>query len=233
MRLRGGDSGRRVVSLTSLELPDLVFAFTGEIFFGERIGLIGPNGSGKTHLVRLLAGDQSTGAVEHSGVVKLGARVEPGLFTQINNSPEFEGRTTIEPVMDRHGNHERAMRALARYGLAGHERQLYDTLSGGQKARLEILCLELDGHNLLLLDEPTDNLDIDSAIALEQALEAFEGTVVAVSHDRAFLSTLARYWMLNHDGFAWSLPDWETGLQAVSQPDAIDKIKLAKQLTDD
>ncbi len=233
MRLRGGDSGRRVVSLASLELPDLLFAFTGEIFFGERVGLVGPNGSGKTHLLRLLAGEPHSVGVDHDGVLKLGARVEPGLFTQINNNPEFEGRSTIEPVLEREGNHERAMRALSRYGLAGHERQPYETLSGGQKARLEILCLELDGHNLLLLDEPTDNLDIDSAVALESALEGFEGTVVAVSHDRAFLSTFDRYWMLDHDGMAWALPDWATGLQAVTNPEAVARIKFAKQLTDD
>ena len=61
------------------------------------------------------------------------------------------------------------MRALARYRLQDAVRRSYDTLSGGQKARLEILCLELEGHNLLLLDEPTDNLDIDSAEALESA----------------------------------------------------------------
>ena len=67
------------------------------------------------------------------------------------------------------------MRALARYGLQDAARRTYDTLSGGQKARLEILCLELEGHNLLLLDEPTDNLDIDSSEALESALDGVRG----------------------------------------------------------
>ena len=79
------------------------------------------------------------------------------------------------------------MNALARYGLQDAARRTPETLSGGQRARLEILCLEVEGHNLLLLDEPTDNLDIDSSEALEHALDGFEGTVVAVSHDRAFL----------------------------------------------
>ena len=236
MRLRGGDSGRRVVSLQSVELPDLVFPFTDEVFFDERLGLIGPNGSGKTHLLRLMAGHGSENSVEHTGVVKLGARVEPGLFTQVNDNPEFVGKTVMEPVMARLGNHEKAMQALARYGLAaavaGVNAQSYDTLSGGQKARLEILCLELDGHNLLLLDEPTDNLDIDSAEALESALNTFEGTVIAVSHDRAFLSQFDRFWMVGHDGFVHAIPDWETAAKVVTAPDTVEQTKLAKLLTE-
>jgi DNA-binding CsgD family transcriptional regulator len=92
-----------------------------------------------------------------------------------------------------------AMGALARYGLAEAARRSYDVLSGGEKARLEVLVLELEGHNLLLLDEPTDNLDIESSDALERALSTFEGTVVAVSHDRAFLRTMDRFLMVLHD----------------------------------
>ena len=99
------------------------------------------------------------------------------------------------------------MQALARYGLAEARSRSYETLSGGQKARLEILCLEAEGHNLLLLDEPTDNLDIDSSEALERALDGFEGTVVAVSHDRTFLRRLDRFLRLDHDGTVTALAD--------------------------
>ena len=123
------------------------------------------------------------------------------------------------------------MGALARYGLADAARRSYDVLSGGQKARLEILCLELEGHNLLLLDEPTDNLDIDSSEALEAALEGFEGTVVAVSHDRAFLSRLDRFLMVLHDGTVLALPDYESALAALLDPAAAGDVRLAKTLT--
>jgi ATPase subunit of ABC transporter with duplicated ATPase domains len=123
------------------------------------------------------------------------------------------------------------MRALARYGLQDAARRSTDTLSGGQKARLEILCLELEGHNLLLLDEPTDNLDIDSSEALEAALDGFVGTVVAVSHDRAFLRRLDRFFLLAHDGAVFALPDADSALEALAAPEAAGSVRLAKPLT--
>ena len=103
-------------------------------------------------------------------------------------------------------------------------------MSGGQKARLEVLCLELEGHNLLLLDEPTDNLDIDSSEALEAALESFVGTVVAVSHDRAFLRRLDRFLLLAHDGAVYALPDTESALAALAAPGEVAGARLAKRL---
>jgi ATPase subunit of ABC transporter with duplicated ATPase domains len=123
------------------------------------------------------------------------------------------------------------MKALGRYGLAGASRQDFDTLSGGQKARLEILRLELEGHNVLLLDEPTDNLDIDSSEALEGALDSFQGTVIAVSHDRAFLAKLDHFIMINDDGDVFSLPDYEVAMAALSSPATTGKLRLAKKLT--
>ena len=212
VRLRGGDSARRVLDLRGLTIDGLVRPFSEEIHFGERVGVIGPNGSGKTRLIRLLAGE----AIVHDGELVVGPRVSPGLFTQLNARPDFARRRLLEIVVERLKAMEAAMRALARYGLAGAANRAYETLSGGEKARLEILCLEAEGHNLLLLDEPTDNLDIDSSEALESALEGFEGTVVAVSHDRAFLRRLDRFFMLEQDGTVTVLPDAGRALEALA-----------------
>ena len=226
VRLRGADSARRVLDLRGVGVPELVRPFSDEVHFGERIGIVGPNGGGKTHLMRMLNGDEPPAI----GEVVVGPRVSTGLFTQLNARTDFAGRGVLEVVEERLGALQPSMSALARYGLQGAANRTYDTLSGGQKARLEILCLELEGHNLLLLDEPTDNLDIDSSEALEQALDGFEGTVVAVSHDRAFLRRLDRFLMVLHDGTVLSLPDVDTALEALNDPVDARSIRLAKAL---
>jgi ATPase subunit of ABC transporter with duplicated ATPase domains len=226
VRIRGADSARRVLDLREVGIDGLVWPFSDEVHLGERVGVIGPNGGGKTHLMRLLAGEE----VPHDGRVDVGNRVSAGFFTQLNAREGFDGRGVLDIVVERLGAMERAMGALARYGLADAARRSFDTLSGGQKARLEILCLELEGHNLLLLDEPTDNLDIESSMALETALEGFEGTVVAVSHDRAFLRRLDRYLMILHDGSVLGLPDFDSALTALLDPARAAEVRLAKVL---
>ena len=230
VRLRGADSARRVVQLVDVTVNDLFLPFSDEVYFGERVGLVGPNGTGKTHLLGALAGTLHDPA-GLSGTVSFGPRTSVGMFTQVNDRPEFRGRTCMDIVRQRIYDEEQAMKALARYGLAPNSRQEHQTLSGGQKARLEILCLELDGHNVLLLDEPTDNLDIESSEALEQALDGFQGTVVAVSHDRTFLATLDRFVMITDDGEVFSLPDFEVALQGLLAPGALASLRLAKPLT--
>jgi ATPase subunit of ABC transporter with duplicated ATPase domains len=212
MRLRGADSGRRVVRCTGLELNGLTDPFSVDVYFGDRVAVVGPNGSGKSHFVRLLGNEP----VGHDGSWTLGARVEAGLFVQTNERPEFVGSTAGEAIARYAGNDEAVMRALGRYGLQGAARQPYETLSGGQQARLQVLALELDGVNLLLLDEPTDNLDLVSAEALQDALAGFTGTVIAVTHDRWFLRSFDRFVAFALDGSVWEALDLDAAVAAAS-----------------
>jgi ATPase subunit of ABC transporter with duplicated ATPase domains len=230
VKLRGADAARRVVQLDEVSVGDLFLPFSHEIYHGERIGLIGPNGTGKTHLLNALAGN-ATANGELSGTIKFGPRTSVGMFTQVNDRPEFRGRTCLDIVRDRRFDEQLAMKALGRYRIARQSRQEFETLSGGQKARLEILCLELDGFNVLLLDEPTDNLDVDSSEALERALDGFDGTVIAVSHDRAFLTQLDRFLMITDDGEVFALPDYELAMRALAEPAKTGSLRLAETLT--
>ncbi|SEH02339.1 ATPase components of ABC transporters with duplicated ATPase domains [Nonomuraea solani] len=197
IRLRGGRTGKRAVVCEGLELSGLLRPFSTEIWYGERVGVLGLNGTGKSHFLRLLAGEP----IAHTGVARLGARVAPGYFAQTHVRPDLLGRSAAEVVMREYAmTRNDAMAALARYELAPAGGQPFETLSGGQQARLQILLLELSGATLLLLDEPTDNLDLASAEALQVGLGEFEGTVVAVTHDRWFADDLDRYLVFGADG---------------------------------
>ena len=213
-----------------LELDGLTYPFDLEVWFGDRVAVLGGNGTGKSHFLRLLARggtDPEPGAVPasgaalppvaHAGVARLGARVRPGHFSQTHDRAELAG---AHPA-GRAGRRRRrprtgmtradAMRRLARYELAGQADQRFGTLSGGQQARLQVLLLECSGATLLLLDEPTDNLDLASAEALERALDAFEGTVLAVTHDRWFTRGFDRFVVFAGDGEVREAPEptWE------------------------
>jgi ATPase subunit of ABC transporter with duplicated ATPase domains len=230
MRLRGGRTGKRAVVCTGLELTGLMKPFDAEFWFGDRVAVLGSNGSGKSHFLRLLAAGGSDPDLEHqpvddgpalqpvahTGSARLGARVRPGWFAQTHHHPELLGRTLLE-ILHRGTNHrtgmgrEQAARALDRYELAHQSEQVFESLSGGQQARFQILLLELSGATLLLLDEPTDNLDLHSAEALELGLAAFEGTVVAVTHDRWFARGFDRFLMFGADGNVYEAdePVWD------------------------
>lgn len=225
MNLRGGRTGKRAVVCTNLEMEDLTFPFDLEIWYGDRVAVLGANGTGKSHFLRLLAAGGTApeadnkpvdGAplahVAHSGTARLGARVRPGHFSQTHDRPELVDRTLVEILwrgddhrsgMDRAGS----MKALNRYELAAQGDQRFGTLSGGQQARFLVLLLELSGATVLLLDEPTDNLDLASAEALEEGLKAFEGTVIAVTHDRWFTRGFDRFVLFQGDGEVVETPE--------------------------
>lgn len=197
MRLRGGRTGVRAVTAERLELTGLMKPFDLEVFYGERVAVLGSNGSGKSHFLRLLAGED----VAHTGTAALGARVVPGHFAQTHAHPELQGRTLVEILRHEHAaDLGRSMPALRRYELHGQADQRFESLSGGQQARFQVLLLEFEGSTALLLDEPTDNLDLESAEALQIALEAYEGTVLAVTHDRWFARTFDRFLVFGSDG---------------------------------
>ena len=231
MRLTGGRTGKRAVICEQLELTGLMRPFDLEVWFGERVAVLGANGSGKSHFLRLLAaggsdpdvehrpvGDVPISPVRHTGVARLGARVRPGWFAQTHEHPELVGRTLLE-ILHRGDDHrsgmgrEAAARKLDRYELAYASEQTFESLSGGQQARFQILLLELGGATLLLLDEPTDNLDLHSAEALEDGLDAFEGTVVSVTHDRWFTRGFDRFLVFGADGRVRETdgPVWDEG----------------------
>ena len=229
MRLRGGRTGKRAIVCEDLELTGLMRPFDLEVRFGDRVAVLGSNGSGKSHFLRLLAaGGSDPGPehlpvaevpidpVEHTGTARLGARVRPGWFAQTHGRSDLAGRTLLE-ILHRGDEHragrpqEEAARVLARYELARAAEQTFESLSGGQQARFQILLLELGGATLLLLDEPTDNLDLESADALQQALATFEGTVVAVTHDRWFVRDVDRFVVFGADGEVYEsdVPVWD------------------------
>ncbi|WP_408896696.1 ABC-F family ATP-binding cassette domain-containing protein [Nocardioides sp. R1-1] len=234
MRLSGARTGKRAVVCEGLELTGLMRPFDLEVWYGDRLAVLGSNGSGKSHFLRLLAaggsdpdvehrpvGEVEIAPVAHTGRARLGARVRPGWFVQTHEHPELAGRTLLEilhrgdgtPTGRQGMGREQAARVLDRYELAASSEQAFDSLSGGQQARFQILLLELSGATLLLLDEPTDNLDVQSAEALEEGLAAFDGTVVAVTHDRWFARGFDRFCVFGADGTVYESdgPVWDEG----------------------
>jgi ATPase subunit of ABC transporter with duplicated ATPase domains len=196
MRLGGARSGVIVLKTKQLSVPELLKPFDCEVRFGQRVAIVGPNGSGKSHFLRLIAGLP----INYRGELVLGARVNVGYFSQTHDLPRLQGKTLLDVCLDVGLQRGPAMAALKRYELDRRWDVAFDKLSGGQQARLQILLLEVGGSTLLALDEPTDNLDVASAEALERALAAYAGTVIAVSHDRWFLRSFERFIEFRKDG---------------------------------
>jgi len=171
-----------------------------ELLRGERLAFLGENGSGKTTLLKTLVGRLAALA----GSVEVGHDVSIGYYDQ-ELSDLDPRRRAIDAVWDEHPEEtEEAMRSyLARFAFRGEEAFApISGLSGGEKGRLTLAVVMRQRHNLLLLDEPTNHLDLDSREELEESLEKFSGSIVFVSHDRAFIDRLATRVLDLHDGRA-------------------------------
>jgi len=193
LSLRSGvRGGQRVLALEGVDVAfgedpvlldvDLVVAR------GERVGVVGPNGAGKTVLARVLAGELEPGA----GRRWAGDGIEVGYLSQAAAGMDPDARVIDALRSGRSLAEDEAVRRLMAFNFDYEQvRRPVATLSGGERTRLAFLALMLDGPNCLVLDEPTNHLDVDSIEVLENALERYDGTVIAVSHDRYFLDRIA------------------------------------------
>jgi ATP-binding cassette subfamily F protein 3 len=160
-----------------------------QLRYGDRVGMIGPNGAGKSLLARMVLGEMGL----DSGTIYLGPSVKPGYYAQ-----EFETldpKQTLLETICKAGNFpiNRGVAFLKKFLFAYEQRDtLVGSLSGGERARLQIALITLSGANFLVLDEPTNHLDIPSCEVLEDALLDFNGTILAISHDRYFLDRIVK-----------------------------------------
>ena len=192
--LKPARSGRTVVEATGLEVDagdkELLKAATFALERGEHVGLVGPNGSGKTTLLETILGAREA----RDGKVRLGHGVVPAYFSQ--HEVELDERGSVLDCAQRATGLPRpqAQNLLGRFLFSGweqHEKPV-TALSGGERRRLALALVVASGANVLVLDEPTNHLDLESREALEAALDAFPGTVLLVSHDRALLDAVAQ-----------------------------------------
>jgi ATP-binding cassette subfamily F protein uup len=194
---RGNLSGRVVIEAEQITKAlggrEIVHAFSTRILRGDRIGIIGPNGCGKTTLIRLLTGELTP----DTGEVRLGANVSLARFDQnrLQLAPEKTPWETLAPdggdSVNIHGRWQHVVGYLRDFLFREEQaRQPIKALSGGERNRLLLARILLTPANLLVLDEPTNDLDIETLELLEEMLADWEGTLLLVSHDRAFLDRL-------------------------------------------
>jgi ATP-binding cassette subfamily F protein 3 len=193
--------GRVVLKLVKgrFEVPGrtLLESANLEVERGEHVILIGPNGAGKTTLIEALAGRRPPAA----GSVRTGHNVKIGYLSQHAETAAGEG-TVLEAAQRETGlRGQKARKLLGRFLFSGSdvEKSLAD-ISGGEQRRLSLAILVASGANVLILDEPTNHLDVESREALEDALAAFPGTFILVSHDRALLEAVGSRTVLCEDG---------------------------------
>jgi len=198
---------------------------------GERVFLLGPNGCGKTTLMRIIMGRERA----LSGGVRLGAKVQPGYYDQ-NVASLNPDCTALEEVHNAypHMTLTEVRNAMAAFLLCGDDVfKNTASLSGGEKARVQLLKLMLSGANLLLLDEPTNHLDISSREALEEALEEYDGTLLIVTHDRYLVNRLAdRILYMGPDGLEEYIGGYDDYVAAAALRHEVKEERREKQPND-
>lgn len=216
LRLTGGERGGDQVAVADevrLAVGERVLLerFSGRIMRGDRVGLIGPNGSGKSTLLRALVGERPV----DGGELRVGESIRVGYYDQQLARVPLES-TLYDLIAERCPTWGRGavQNHLGAYGFSGDAVQRRpSSLSGGERARVALALLSLERANLLVLDEPTNHLDVETIESLEDAVEAYDGSLLLVSHDRALLRALVtRVWVL-HAGhltvFDGSFAEWE------------------------
>ncbi|MCX5768328.1 MAG: ABC-F family ATP-binding cassette domain-containing protein, partial [Gemmatimonadetes bacterium] len=209
---RGGD---QVVDIKDLrvEVPGrvLVEDFTAVLRRNDFVALVGPNGAGKSSFISTILGDRSAA----NGGARVGSSITPAWFRQdLSDLPLRQSLFDVIQNQRPLWNRGSVQNHLGAFGFSGDEvlREI-SSLSGGERARVALALITLTRANLLVLDEPTNHLDVENIEALEDALDEYEGTVLLVSHDRAFLREVAtRVW--SFDGtrlvdFDGPFVDWE------------------------
>jgi ATP-binding cassette subfamily F protein 3 len=193
----------------------LLEQFSARVGRGDVIALVGPNGAGKSTLLRTIAGERASdaGSIQVPGGIRL-AYYRQDLAQVPTDGALYDIIADLRPAWGRGPIQSH----LGRFGFSGDSVQRRaSTLSGGERARVALAMMMLSGANLLLFDEPTNHLDVESIEALEDAIGAFDGTVVLVSHDRSLLRALTtRVWVLHHSritDFPGSFEEWEVTSQ--------------------
>ncbi len=191
-------SGKKILDITSLSksfnTAPVIADFSHAFLHNERVGLVGPNGSGKSTLLSLIAGEL-TG---DQGTLDYGMHTRIGYYDQMDRGID-ETLTILESLKDtaeevtvEKGLRVSVSRFLEMFGFpVSQHRQPISTLSGGERRRLHLVSILLSSPNFLILDEPTNDLDIDTIGQLEQFIDSFQGVVLIASHDRSFLDTCA------------------------------------------
>lgn len=206
---------------TVLGVVDLDYAFPDgtrlwpklsfNLYRGQKIALVGPNGCGKSTLLKIIGGrlERSGGTVASGSLVRMGYFSQHQLETL---NPDGTVLGEIRRLSDPRTTEEELMSVLGLFLLGqGYFERFVRSLSGGEKSRLVLATLFLSRSNFLVLDEPTNHLDLESREALVEALEAYEGTILMVAHDRHLLSTVAdEVWALGRDG----ITVYEQGFEA-------------------